>query len=65
MNVFKVPVVMRKETLGHIEVIAESMEKAKAVFLSQDELARIFNSHHVDDISFLINTQTNRRNKDE
>lgn len=56
---------MRKETLGHIEVIAESMEKAKAVFLSQDELARIFNSHHVDDISFLINTHTNRRNKDE
>ena len=65
MNVFKVQVIMRKETTGHIEVIAESMEQAQAVILSQTEIARIFNSHHVDDVSFYINTYTNRSNKDE
>lgn len=54
MNVFRVPVIMRKETTGHIEVIAESMEQAQAVILSQTEIARIFNSHHVDEVSFLI-----------
>ena len=45
---------MRKETTGHIEVIAESMEHAQAVILSQTEIARIFNSHHVDEVFFLI-----------
>lgn len=59
MNVFKVQVIMRKETTGHIEVIAESMEQAQAVILSQSEIARIFNSHHVDDVSFFINKQSN------
>jgi len=54
MNVFKVQVIMRKETTGHIEVIAESMEHAQAVILSQTEIARIFNSHHVDEVFFLI-----------
>ena len=47
---------MRKETTGHIEVIAESMEQAQAVILSQTEIARIFNSHHVDEVSFYIPT---------
>lgn len=54
MKVFKVPVIMRKETQGYIEVIAESMDKAESVILSQSEIACIFNSYHVDDVSFLI-----------
>lgn len=54
MKSYLVPVVMVKQTYGHISVMAESMEKAKAVNLTQEQMAYMFQSRHVDDIYFEI-----------
>jgi len=59
MKRFLVPVVMVKKTYGHISVMAESMEKAKAVNLTQEQMAFIFQSRHVDDIHFEIENKNN------
>lgn len=54
MKQFLVSVVMVKQTYGHISVMAENMDKAKAVDLTQEQMAYMFQSRHVDDIHFEI-----------
>lgn len=59
MKVFLVPVVMTTRTVGHIPVRADSLEKAKAINLTQEQMAYLFNSHHSNHVSYEI--ENNKR----
>jgi hypothetical protein len=52
MQVFLVSVVMTTKTVGHIPVRAESLEKAKAINLTQEQIAYLFNSHHSNQVFY-------------
>lgn len=57
MKQFLVPVVRVTETRGHIAIFAESMEKANSIVLSQEQMAYMFKSHHVDNVSFELESK--------
>lgn len=59
MKSYLVPVVRITETRGHIAIFAESMEKAKAIALNQEQMAYMFQSHHVDDVSYELESKYN------
>lgn len=63
MKSYIVPVVMVKQTYGHISIMAESMDKAKAVNLTQEQMAFLFQSRHVEDIHFEIENNNIYKNR--
>ncbi|WP_241170336.1 hypothetical protein [Serratia marcescens] len=62
MKTYLVPIIMKTETRGHISIVAESMEQAKAVKLSQEQIALVFQSHFVNTISYDFETNINNQN---
>lgn len=56
MNKYKIKVLMKTETIGHIEIFAENMEKAQAIELKQDEIACCFKSHYANNVSYELIT---------
>lgn len=56
MKSFLVPVVMITRTYGHISIWADSIEQAKAISLNQEQMAFMFNTHHVNQVSYELET---------
>lgn len=62
MKVFLVPAVMTTKTYGHIPIRAESLEKAKAINLTQEQMAFTFNSHHSNQVLYELENSKSHSN---
>lgn len=62
MKSYLVPVVMITRTYGHIPVWAESMDKAKAISLSQEQMAYMFRTNHSNQVSYEIESNKKQAN---